>query len=124
MKMTDEMQLLRDTGADVKLLDLGCCGMAGPFGFEKDKYDVSQALAERVLLPAVRSAKPGTFIVADGFGCASRLAELRSARTSSRRNSRSRSLGHLGDMKLDSSKSSQLLGSSSMEFNYPCLPAA
>jgi FAD/FMN-containing dehydrogenase/Fe-S oxidoreductase len=75
MKMTDEMQLLRGTGADVKLLDSGCCGMAGPFGFEKDKYDISQALAERVLLPAVRSAKPGTLIVADGFSCREQVTQ-------------------------------------------------
>jgi len=75
MKMTDEIQLLRSTGATVKLLDSGCCGMAGPFGFEKDKYDVSQALAERVLLPAIRSAEPGTLIVADGFSCREQVAQ-------------------------------------------------
>jgi FAD/FMN-containing dehydrogenase/Fe-S oxidoreductase len=56
MTMKDEMKLLRSTGAEVELLDSGCCGMAGPFGFEKDKYTVSQTLAERVLLPAVRSS--------------------------------------------------------------------
>ncbi|WP_158820877.1 FAD-binding and (Fe-S)-binding domain-containing protein [Granulicella sp. S156] len=75
MKMTDEMQLLRSTGADVRLLDSGCCGMAGPFGFEKDKYEVSQTLAERVLLPAVRAAKPGTLVVADGFSCREQVAQ-------------------------------------------------
>ena len=75
MKMTDEMQLLRSTGADVRLLDSGCCGMAGPFGFEKDKYEVSQTLAERVLLPAVRGAKPGTLVIADGFSCREQVAQ-------------------------------------------------
>jgi FAD/FMN-containing dehydrogenase/Fe-S oxidoreductase len=75
MKMTDEMQLLRSTGADVQLLDSGCCGMAGPFGFEKDKYEVSQTLAERVLLPAVRGAKAGTLVVADGFSCREQVAQ-------------------------------------------------
>jgi FAD/FMN-containing dehydrogenase/Fe-S oxidoreductase len=75
MKMTDEMHLLRSTGAKVQLLDSGCCGMAGPFGFEKDKYEVSQTLAERVLLPAVRTAKPGTLVVADGFSCREQVAQ-------------------------------------------------
>ncbi len=56
MTMKDEVRLLRATGADVTLLDSGCCGMAGPFGFEADKFEVSQILAERVLLPAVRAA--------------------------------------------------------------------
>jgi FAD/FMN-containing dehydrogenase/Fe-S oxidoreductase len=69
MKMTDEEGLLRKMGADVKALDAGCCGMAGPFGFEREKYAVSQALGERVLLPAVRQALTGTLILSDGFSC-------------------------------------------------------
>jgi Fe-S oxidoreductase len=64
MKMTDEEALL-----GVKALDAGCCGMAGPFGFAREKYAVSQAIGERVLLPAVRQAEPDTLIVADGFSC-------------------------------------------------------
>jgi hypothetical protein len=43
--------------------------MAGPFGFEKEKFDVAQAVGERVLLPAVRRAARDTLIVADGFSC-------------------------------------------------------
>jgi hypothetical protein len=43
--------------------------MAGPFGFEKEKYAVSQAIGERLLLPAVRKAEPETVIVSDGFSC-------------------------------------------------------
>jgi len=69
MTMKDEMKLLRATGASVELLDSGCCGMAGPYGFEHDKYDISQTLAERVLLPAVRSAGPNDLIVSNGFSC-------------------------------------------------------
>jgi FAD/FMN-containing dehydrogenase/Fe-S oxidoreductase len=69
MKMTDEEALLRRTGSDVKTLDAGCCGMAGPFGFAREKYAVSQAIGERVLLPAVRQAEPNTLIVSDGFSC-------------------------------------------------------
>jgi len=69
MRMTDEEALLRKMGTDLKVLDAGCCGMAGPFGFEKEKYAVSQAIGERVLLPAVRKTEPGTVIVSDGFSC-------------------------------------------------------
>jgi len=69
MKMNDEESLLRKMGADLQSLDSGCCGMAGPFGFERDKFAVSQAVGERVLLPAVRSAAQDTLIVSDGFSC-------------------------------------------------------
>jgi Fe-S oxidoreductase len=69
MKMNDEEALLRKMGVELQTLDAGCCGMAGPFGFEKEKYAVSQAVGERVLLPAVRQADPGTLIVSDGFSC-------------------------------------------------------
>jgi Fe-S oxidoreductase len=69
MKMTDEESLLKKMGADLDAIDAGCCGMAGPFGFTADKYAVSQAIGERVLLPAVRRAPPEALIVADGFSC-------------------------------------------------------
>ncbi len=69
MRMTDEEALLRKMGSDLRAVDAGCCGMAGPFGFAKEKYAVSQAIGERVLLPAVRRAEPDTLIVSDGFSC-------------------------------------------------------
>ncbi|AXC15363.1 Glycolate dehydrogenase [Acidisarcina polymorpha] len=75
MKMGDELSLLRATGSKVEYLDSGCCGMAGPFGFEKEKYSVSQTLGERVLMPAVRSADLRTFIVSDGFSCREQIAQ-------------------------------------------------
>jgi FAD/FMN-containing dehydrogenase/Fe-S oxidoreductase len=75
MTMTDEMTLLRKTGAPVQLLDSGCCGMAGPFGFERDKYDISQTLANRVLLPAIRNAAPNTLVVTNGFSCAEQITQ-------------------------------------------------
>ena len=75
MGMNDEMTLLRATGSQVKLLDSGCCGMAGPFGFEKDKFDLSQKLAERVLLPAIRNASEETMIVSDGFSCCEQVVQ-------------------------------------------------
>ena len=69
MKMTDEESLLKKMGAQVTAPDAGCCGMAGPFGFDADKYDVSMAIGERVLLPAVRNTPPDTLILSDGFSC-------------------------------------------------------
>jgi FAD/FMN-containing dehydrogenase/Fe-S oxidoreductase len=75
MKMSAEMQLLAATGAEVRLLDSGCCGMAGPFGFERDKFAVSQTLAERGLLPAVRAADAAAVFVADGFSCREQIAQ-------------------------------------------------
>ena len=62
MKMDHEEALLRMLGAELQSPDSGCCGMAGPFGFHKDKFEVSQAVAERVLLPAVRNAAPDIII--------------------------------------------------------------
>ena len=73
--MKDEVAVLNATGAEVKVLDSGCCGMAGPFGFEQKSYGVSQTLGERVLLPAVRAAEPGTVIVTDGFSCREQIAQ-------------------------------------------------
>ena len=67
--MKDELSVLRKMGVELQTLDAGCCGMAGPFGFEKEKYAVSRAIGERVLLPAVRQASAETLIVADGFSC-------------------------------------------------------
>jgi Fe-S oxidoreductase len=75
LKMTDEESLLKKMGVKVSAPDAGCCGMAGPFGFEKSKYDVSQAIGERVLLPAVRAASPDTLIVANGFSCQEQIAQ-------------------------------------------------
>ncbi|RSL17321.1 FAD/FMN-containing dehydrogenase [Edaphobacter aggregans] len=79
MTMADELKLLRATGAEVKLLDSGCCGMAGPFGFEKDKFDLSQKLGERVLLPAVR-ANTEAIIVSDGFSCCEQITQNTTSR--------------------------------------------
>ena len=69
MKMTDEESVLRKMGAHLSAPDAGCCGMAGPFGFDAGKFDISMAIGERVLLPAVRSAPADTLIVSDGFSC-------------------------------------------------------
>ncbi len=75
MKMGDEQSVLKKMGLDYQLLDLGCCGMAGAFGFEKDHYDVSIKVGERALLPAVRDADKETLIIADGFSCREQIAQ-------------------------------------------------
>ena len=69
MGLSDEESLLRKMGADLQSIDSGCCGMAGPFGFERDKFVVSQAVGERLLLPAVRKTPADALIVSDGFSC-------------------------------------------------------
>ena len=75
MKMTDEEAVLRRMGVDFQAPAPGCCGMAGSFGFEQDKYDVSIAVGELELLPAVRQAPPDCLIIADGFSCREQIAQ-------------------------------------------------
>jgi FAD/FMN-containing dehydrogenase/Fe-S oxidoreductase len=72
----NEIALLKKAGAAVELIDSSCCGMAGPFGFEADKFEVSKAIANLGLLPAVKSAAATTIIVADGFSCREQIEQL------------------------------------------------
>jgi len=53
-----------------------CCGLAGNFGMEQGHYDVSAAVAELALLPALRDAAPGTVFLADGFSCRTQAGQL------------------------------------------------
>jgi Fe-S oxidoreductase len=62
--------------AKITDLDAGCCGMAGSFGYTTGHYDVSTAIAERRLLPAVRKMEPGDVLVAPGTSCRHQVAEL------------------------------------------------
>jgi hypothetical protein len=60
----------------VETPELGCCGMAGSFGFGSgEHYDVSIACGERTLLPAVRDADEETLIIANGFSCQEQIAQ-------------------------------------------------
>jgi Fe-S oxidoreductase len=71
------LELLRNMGLDVQVPDPGCCGMAGPFGFEEgQKHDISVARAEQLLLPAVRRADRDALIIADGFSCREQIRDL------------------------------------------------
>jgi FAD/FMN-containing dehydrogenase/Fe-S oxidoreductase len=78
MRMTDEEAVLRKMGIDFQSPAPGCCGMAGSFGFEPDKYETSVAIGELELLPAVRRASPDCLIIADGFSCREQIAQCTS----------------------------------------------
>ena len=71
-----EIALLRRAGATVEAIHAGCCGMAGPFGFEAGKFEVSKIIANDRLLPAVEAAGPMTILVADGFSCREQISQL------------------------------------------------
>jgi FAD/FMN-containing dehydrogenase/Fe-S oxidoreductase len=62
-------------GLEYRILDSGCCGMAGSFGYEEGHYELSEAIGERVLFPAVRGA-PDDIIVAPGYSCRSQIADF------------------------------------------------
>jgi FAD/FMN-containing dehydrogenase/Fe-S oxidoreductase len=65
--------LSRAAGAELEVLDAGCCGMAGAFGYERTHFEVSRAIGARVLFPAIDKAPPDAIIVADGFSCRSQI---------------------------------------------------
>jgi FAD/FMN-containing dehydrogenase/Fe-S oxidoreductase len=64
-----EQHMLEAMGLELLPNPTGCCGHAGSFGYESEHYPVSMTIAERALLPAVRSAGSQTLIIADGFSC-------------------------------------------------------
>jgi Fe-S oxidoreductase/FAD/FMN-containing dehydrogenase len=75
-------EVLSRLGIEHRVLDSGCCGMAGSFGFEKEKYDVSLRCANRVLVPEVKRVDGKTLVVADGFSCATQVESLTGRRPS------------------------------------------
>jgi FAD/FMN-containing dehydrogenase/Fe-S oxidoreductase len=75
MRLKEEKAVMEKMGLDYEVLESGCCGMAGSFGYEKDKYKVSIACGERSLLPAVRKAGLSTIVLADGFSCKEQIAQ-------------------------------------------------
>ena len=75
MKMSDEEAILSKMGIAFKTPAAGCCGMAGSFGFERERYPVSVAIGEMELLPAVRQAPADWLIVADGFSCREQISQ-------------------------------------------------
>jgi len=81
MHMDAEVALLKKLELDYELLDSGCCGMAGSFGFEKEKYKISVEIGERVLLPKVREADDDTLIITNGFSCQQQIEQLTGRKT-------------------------------------------
>jgi Fe-S oxidoreductase len=75
MKMTDEESVLKKMGVDFHAPAPGCCGMAGSFGFEAEKYGVSIAVGELELLPAVHKEPVDSLIIADGFSCREQISQ-------------------------------------------------
>lgn len=71
-----DADLLEAAGVEAEHLGSGCCGLAGNFGFTKGHGEVSQACAERVLLPRVREADRDTVVLADGFSCRTQVHDL------------------------------------------------
>lgn len=69
-----DRQVLTAVGVEADVLDAGCCGLAGNFGFENGHYDVSVAVAEHALLPAIRATD--ATVLADGFSCRTQLRQL------------------------------------------------
>jgi len=80
MGFTAETEVFKDAVRDVEILDSGCCGMAGSFGFKREHYDVSQRVGELAVLPAVRQASIKDLIVADGFSCREQISQGTSRR--------------------------------------------
>ncbi|HVN89864.1 MAG TPA: FAD-linked oxidase C-terminal domain-containing protein [Candidatus Binataceae bacterium] len=79
--LSSEIALLgRSEGLQVDAPDSGCCGMAGAFGYGASRFDLSRAIGERALLPAIRKSDPSTLIVADGFACRTQIRQFCSDR--------------------------------------------
>ncbi|MCT9092264.1 FAD-binding protein [Streptomyces sp. ASQP_92] len=75
LKDDADRELMRRMGLDADVLDEGCCGLAGNFGFEQGHYEVSMNIGELGVLPAVRAAAPSTLVVADGFSCRTQIEQ-------------------------------------------------
>lgn len=71
-----EEELLKGMELGLRALSDGCCGMAGSFGFEADKYEVSSQIGEHALIPAVRKSGRAEVVVADGFSCRHQILEM------------------------------------------------
>ncbi|PYC87666.1 FAD-binding oxidoreductase [Streptomyces tateyamensis] len=75
-----DRELMRRAGLDADVLDAGCCGLAGNFGFERGHFELSLTIAEQGVLPAVRDAAPSALLLADGFSCRTQLDQADTGR--------------------------------------------
>jgi FAD/FMN-containing dehydrogenase/Fe-S oxidoreductase len=76
MGTSAEEELYERLGLEYEVLDSGCCGLAGSFGFERSHHEISVQIGEQRLMPAVRDAGESTVVIADGFSCKTQIAEL------------------------------------------------
>ncbi len=74
--MSAERDLYERLGLDFELLDSGCCGLAGSFGFERGHDEISVQIGEQRLMPAVREAPKDALLIADGFSCKTQIEQL------------------------------------------------
>jgi len=75
LNMDSEEKILKRMEMDPEVMNTGCCGMAGSFGFEKEKYEVSIQVGEQKLFPRIRDTEFTSVIVADGFSCREQIAQ-------------------------------------------------
>jgi FAD/FMN-containing dehydrogenase/Fe-S oxidoreductase len=75
-----DRELMDRAGIDADVLDAGCCGLAGNFGFERGHHELSLKIAADGLLPAVRDTAPGAFVLADGFSCRTQIDQAGTGR--------------------------------------------
>ncbi|WP_030935450.1 FAD-binding and (Fe-S)-binding domain-containing protein [Streptomyces sp. NRRL B-24720] len=75
MKYDADRELLRRAGLDADVLDEGCCGLAGNFGFERGHHELSMTIGEQGVLPAVRDAPDASLVLADGFSCRTQIEQ-------------------------------------------------
>jgi len=71
-----DVAVLRAAGFEVTVMETGCCGLAGNFGFENGHFEISKRIAEQRLLPALDAVGPGDVVLADGYSCRTQIAEL------------------------------------------------
>lgn len=76
MGIQSEERILQKMGLDFQILDSGCCGMAGSFGFEEDHFQLSRDIGELVLLPPIRDTAPDDLIITNGFSCREQISQL------------------------------------------------
>jgi Fe-S oxidoreductase len=73
MGLEAEERVLDRLGLSAEILDSGCCGMAGSFGYERPRYEVSMKIGEEVLLPKVRATPVDDLVIANGFSCRAQI---------------------------------------------------
>ncbi len=81
LKFDSEKEAFKRMGLQVEVLDAGCCGMAGSFGFSKEHYDISQAIGERALFKKIRGVPNDTIILANGFSCRTQIEQRTGRKT-------------------------------------------